>query len=96
MCVIKVKVTLLFQQPIDLVHFHFTLISPAIPNIQLFRIQGQSHDQGQNSWLHLMPSVQFDMFIFHFVVIGSFCHKTQQIKYLTLRIQGQGHCQGQT
>ena len=37
-----------------------------------------------------------DTLIFRFLAIGSFCQKTQQIDYLTMKIQGQGHGQGQT
>ena len=37
-----------------------------------------------------------DMFVFHFVAIRPFLAEIQQILYLTLKIQGQGHGQGQT
>ena len=36
------------------------------------------------------------MFIICFTAIRSSCHKINQIRYLTLKIQGQGHGQGQT
>ena len=38
----------------------------------------------------------FDMFAFCFVAIGPFLTEIQQIPYLTLKNQGQGHGQGQT
>ena len=49
----KVKVTLLAQQPMDLLLFHFTPISPAIPEIQLsknltLKIQGQGPGQSKS------------------------------------------------
>ena len=37
-----------------------------------------------------------DMFAFHFVAIGPFLAEKQQIPCLTLKIQGEGHDQGQT
>ena len=37
-----------------------------------------------------------DMFAFRFVAFGPFLAEIQQILYLTLKIQGQGHGQGQT
>ena len=37
-----------------------------------------------------------NMFAFHFVAIGPFLAEIQQIPYLTLKIQGQCHGQGQT
>ena len=48
MHVVKVKVTLLAQQPINLPPFHLTSIGPAIREIQLLKIltlkiQGQGH-----------------------------------------------------
>ena len=50
----KVKVTLLAQQLIDLLPFHFTSISIAIPQMQLFKkitlkIKGQGHAKINNS-----------------------------------------------
>ena len=36
------------------------------------------------------------MFAFRFVAIGPLLAEIQQIPYLTLKIQGQGHGQGQT
>ena len=36
------------------------------------------------------------MFAFRFVAIGPFLAEISQILYLTLKIQGQGHGQGQT
>ena len=49
-----------------------------------------------------IPLVTFEawssinMFAFRFVAIGPFLAEIQQILYLTLKIQGQGHGQGQT
>ena len=37
-----------------------------------------------------------DMLAFRFVAIGPILAEVQQIPYLILRIQGQGHVQGQT
>ena len=37
-----------------------------------------------------------DMFVFHFVAIAPFFAEIYSIRYLTLKIQGQGHGQGQT
>ena len=37
-----------------------------------------------------------DMFIFHFMANELFMADIQQIPYLTLKFQCQGHCQGQT
>ena len=36
------------------------------------------------------------MFAFHLVAIGPFLAYIEQIPYLTLKIQGQGHVQGHT
>ena len=36
------------------------------------------------------------MFAFRFVAIGPLLAEIQEIQYLTLKIQGQGHGQGQT
>ena len=54
------------------------------------------------SWPKSNPMVTFEawssiiMFAFRFVAIGPFLAEIWQILYLTLKIQGQGHGQGQT
>ena len=75
------------------------------------KIHGQGHVCGQSSRSHLTfkiqrsswnPLVTFeawisvDMFAFRFVAIGSLLAEIYEIPYLTLKIQGQGHGQGQT
>ena len=58
--------------------------------------------QRSRSWSRSNPLVPFeawssiDMFAFRFVAIGPLLVEIQQIPYLTLKIQGQGHGQGQT
>ena len=98
----KVKVTLLAQQPIDLLLLHLTSVGPAIPEkkaIWKFDLE--------KSKVKVMTKVKtidyiwgqvFNRYVhfFYFVATGSFCHKIYLIPYLTLIIQGQGHGQGQT
>ena len=75
------------------------------------KIHGQGHVCGQSSRSHLTfkiqrsssnPLVTFeawisvDMFAFHFVAIRPLLAEIKEIPYLTLKIQGQGHGQGQT
>ena len=58
--------------------------------------------QRSRLWSSSNPLVTFeawssiDMFAFRFVAIGPFLAEIKQILYLTLKIQGQGHGQGQT
>ena len=60
--------------------------------------------QRSRLWSRSNPLVTFearsstDMFAFQsrFVAIGSFLAEIEEIPYLTLKIQGQGHSQGQT
>ena len=40
--------------------------------------------------------ISIDMFAFHFMVIRTVLAEIKQIPHLTLKIQGQGHGQGQT
>ena len=75
------------------------------------KIHGQGHVCGQSSRSHLTfkiqrsssnPLVTFeawisvDMFAFRFVAIRPLLAEIWEIPYLTLKIQGQGHGQGQT
>ena len=75
------------------------------------KIHGQGHVCGQSSRSHLTfkiqrsswnPLVTFeawisvDMFAIRFVAIGPLLAEIWEIPYLTLKIQGQGHGQGQT
>ena len=71
-----------------------------------------AHVYGQRSWVvnswpwklkvKVMAKVTFealssiDMFAFHFVAIGPILAEIEQIPYLTLKIEGQSHGQGQT
>ena len=74
-------------------------------------MHGQDHICGLGSRPHLTfkiqrsrlnPLVTFEawssinMFAFRFMAIGTFLAEIQQILYLSLKIQGQGHGQGQT
>ena len=72
------------------------------------KIHGQGHVCGQRSRSHLTFKIQrsrlwsrsnplgsIDMFAFRFVAIRPFLAEIKQILYLTLKIQGQGHDQGQ-
>ena len=43
---------------------------------------------------NLRPRVQIDMFAFRFVAIAPFFAEIYSIRYLTLKIQSQGHGQG--
>ena len=59
--------------------FRFTSIGSGIPVIQLFQnftveIQGQGHDQAQNWWQHLRPSVQSIRPFFKFLLIYNKFH----------------------
>ena len=46
-------------------------------------------------WSYLRPRVQINMFAFRFVAIGPVLVEIYKNSYLTLKIQGQGHSQGQ-
>ena len=74
-------------------------------------ILGQRHPCGQRSRSHFTKKIQrsrsnpmatfdaqssIDMFAFRFVAIGQFLAEIQQIPYVTLKMQGQGHGQGET
>ena len=48
-----------------------------------------------NSMVTVEAYSSIEMFAFRFMVIGPFLAEIQQIPYLTLKIQGQGHGQGQ-
>ena len=58
--------------------------------------------QRSRLWSRSNPLVTFeawssiDMFAFHFVAIGPLLAEIWEIPYLTLKIRGQGHGQGQT
>ena len=55
----------------------------------------QGHGQGQTHWSYLRPRVQINMFAFRFVAIGPVLVEIYKNSYFTLKIQGQGHSQGQ-
>ena len=73
------------------------------------KIHGQGHVCGQSSRSHLTfkiqrsrlwsssnPLVTFEAWSFCFVAIGPLLAEIQEIPYLTLKIEGRGHGQGQT
>ena len=61
-----------------------------IPCLTL-RIQGQCHGQGQTRWSHLRPRFQSICLIFVPWQLDHFWPRYEQIPYLILKIQSQGH-----
>ena len=62
----KGKVIQSAQYHINSLRFRFTLIRPTIPEKELWpwNIQGQSHEWGQRSRSHIVPSIQPTHFLF--------------------------------
>ena len=61
-----------------------------------FKIQRSRLWSSSNPLVTFEPWSSVDMFAFRFVAIGPLLAEIQEIPYLTLKIQGQGHGQGQT
>ena len=76
---------------------HLTLVTKWPRSHMTFKIQIliQGHGQGQTHWSYLRPRVQINMFAFRFVAIGPVLVEIYKNSYFTLKIQGQGHIQGQ-
>ena len=76
---------------------HLTLVTKWPKSHMTFKIQIliQGHGQGQTHWSYLRPRVQINMFAFRFVAIGPVLVEIYKNSYFTLKIQGQGHSQGQ-
>ena len=60
-----------------------------------FKIQRSRLWSGSNPLVRFEAWSSIDMFAFHFVAIGPLLTEISEIPYLTLKIQGQGHGQGQ-
>ena len=76
---------------------HMTLVTKWSRSHMTFKIQIliQGHGQGQTHWSYLRPRVQINIFAFRFVAIGPGLVEIYKNSYFTLKIQGQGHSQGE-